>query len=110
MSVCVMITLRTVASAGEVKLVSDAAEMLTGKSVDYLLAVALLVSNVALLYVTKAYQAVTRESQITAVETARASQRMADSIDKLAAAVTLHDERAIKFIDRQNSYGDHHAK
>jgi len=101
--VCVMITFRTVGQIAEAQAAKGLADVISGKSSDYLLAVALVIANITLLAVAKAYQQVTREAQITAVEVAKSTQRMADSIDKLAAIVSVHDERAIQFIDRQNN-------
>lgn len=100
--VCVLIAIRTFGQVTEMQVASNVADIIAGKNSDYLLALALVVSNFTLLVVAKAYQTNTREAQITAVETAKATQRMADSVDKLATCVTIHDERAIKFIDRMN--------
>lgn len=102
-AMCALITLRVFGQVAEAKAATVVADLIVGKNSDYLLALALVIANVTLLTVAKAYQSVTREAQITAVETAKAMQRMADSIDRLAACVTIHDERAIKFIDRQDS-------
>jgi hypothetical protein len=111
--VIVVVTCVTLSALGqmhEIKAASEAANIISVKDTTWLLAFALVVANATLIVIAKAYQCNTRESQITAVETAKAMQRMADSIDKLATSVTIHDERAIKFIDRQNSYGDHHSQ
>lgn len=104
------VTLSAIGQISEVKAAGEVANVIAVKDTTWLLAFALVVSNVTLVIIAKAYQCNTRESQITAVETAKAMQRMADSIDKLANAVTIHDERAIKFIDNQTYNGNRNPK